>query len=122
AGQEFLTAAGPAAEGWQVFAPYIDPSAARVRAFADAYRGRYGSAPPYWAAEAYDVARMVIDRLTRAGGRPSRSRLYGLLAKGTYKGLVRTYAFDENQQLKGYDVFRYEVKGGRYAYAGEATL
>ncbi|MFF7093109.1 bifunctional serine/threonine-protein kinase/ABC transporter substrate-binding protein [Streptomyces rubradiris] len=122
AGQEFLTAAGPAAEGWQVFAPYIDPSAARVRDFADAYRGRYGSAPPYWAAEAYDVARMVITRLAQAGGRPSRSGLYGLLAKGTYEGLVRTYAFDENQQLKGYDLFRYEVKGGRYAYAGEATL
>ncbi|MFG2930810.1 bifunctional serine/threonine-protein kinase/ABC transporter substrate-binding protein [Streptomyces achromogenes] len=122
AGQEFLSAAGPAAEGWQVFAPYIDPSAARVRGFADAYRGRYGSAPPYWAAEAYDVARMVIARLTRAGGRPSRTGLYGLLAKGTYKGLVRTYAFDDSRQLTGYDVFRYEVKGGRYAYAGEAAL
>ncbi|GAA2229306.1 bifunctional serine/threonine-protein kinase/ABC transporter substrate-binding protein [Streptomyces nogalater] len=122
AGQEFPAAAGEAAEGWQVFAPYIDPSAARVRGFAAAYRGRYGSAPPYWAAEAYDVARMVIARITEAGGRPSRTRLYGLLAKGTYKGLVRTYAFDENRQLKGYDVFRYEVRGGRYAYAGEATL
>ncbi|MET9014085.1 bifunctional serine/threonine-protein kinase/ABC transporter substrate-binding protein [Streptomyces olivaceoviridis] len=122
ADQEFLTAAGPAAEGWQVFAPYIDPSAARVRSFATAYRRRYGSAPPYWAAEAYDVARMVITRVTEAGGRPSRTRLYDLLAKGTYKGLVRTYAFDKNRMLKGYDVFHYEVKGGRYAYAGEAAL
>ncbi|MEV4339423.1 bifunctional serine/threonine-protein kinase/ABC transporter substrate-binding protein [Streptomyces sp. NPDC049590] len=122
AGREFLTAAGPAAEGWQVFAPYIDPSAARVRGFAAAYRGRYGSAPPYWAAEAYDVARMVLARAAGAGGRLSRATLYGLLAKGTYKGLVRTYAFDEDQQLKGYDVFRYEVRGGRYAYAGEAAL
>ncbi|MBD0420226.1 ABC transporter substrate-binding protein [Streptomyces sp. TRM S81-3] len=122
ADQEFLTAAGPAAEGWQIFAPYIDPAAARVRSFATAYRRRYGSAPPYWAAEAYDVARMVITRVAQAGGRPSRTRLYGLLAKGTYKGLVRTYAFDKNRILKGYDVFRYEVKGGRYAYAGEAAL
>ncbi|KMS85177.1 MULTISPECIES: bifunctional serine/threonine-protein kinase/ABC transporter substrate-binding protein [Streptomyces] len=122
ADQEFLTAAGPAAEGWQVFAPYIDPSAARVRSFATAYRRRYGSAPPYWAAEAYDVARMVIARVTEAGARPSRTRLYDLLAKGTYKGLVRTYAFDKDRMLKGYDVFRYEVRGGRYAYAGEAAL
>lgn len=120
--QEFLTAAGPAAEGWQVFAPYIDPSAARVRSFATAYRRRYGSAPPHWAAEAYDVARMVITRVTEAGGRPSRTRLYDLLTKGTYKGLVRTYAFDKDRRLKGYDVFRYEVRGGRYAYAGEAAL
>ncbi|WP_225823494.1 bifunctional serine/threonine-protein kinase/ABC transporter substrate-binding protein [Streptomyces naphthomycinicus] len=122
AGPGFLAAAGPAAEGWQVFAPYIDPSAARVRAFAMAYRRRYGSAPPYWAAEAYDVARMVLARLAGTDGRPSRTGLYESLAKGTYRGLVRTYAFDEDQLLKGYDVFRYEVKGGRYAYAGEAAL
>ncbi|GCB47173.1 bifunctional serine/threonine-protein kinase/ABC transporter substrate-binding protein [Streptomyces sp. NL15-2K] len=121
---EFLTAAGTAADGWQIFAPYIDPSAAAVRPFATAYRKRYGSAPPYWAAEAYDVARMVITRLTEAGGRPSRNRLYDLLAKGTYKGLVRTYAFDEEHGgwLKGSAIFRYEVKGGRYSYAGEVDF
>ncbi|MFG2356453.1 bifunctional serine/threonine-protein kinase/ABC transporter substrate-binding protein [Streptomyces sp. NPDC048521] len=120
---EFLTAAGAAADGWQVFAPYIDPSAAPVHAFAAAYRKRYGSAPPYWAAEAYDVARMVITRLTEAGGRPSRKRLYDLLARRTYKGLVRTYAFDqESRWLKGYEVFRYEVKGGRYSYAGKVDF
>ncbi|WP_020124150.1 bifunctional serine/threonine-protein kinase/ABC transporter substrate-binding protein [Streptomyces canus] len=124
AGPEFLTAAGPAAEGWQIFAPYIDPSAAPVRAFASAYRKRYGSAPPYWAAEAYDVARMVITRLSEADGRPSRNRLYDLLAKHAYKGLVRTYAFDEEYGwwLKGYEIFRYEVKGGRYSYAGKVDL
>ncbi|GAA1696028.1 bifunctional serine/threonine-protein kinase/ABC transporter substrate-binding protein [Streptomyces yatensis] len=124
AGPEFLTAAGTAADGWQIFAPYIDPSAAPVRAFATAYRKRYGSAPPYWAAEAYDVARMVITRLAEAGGRPSRKRLYDLLAKGTYKGLVRTYAFDEKNRswLKGYEAFRYEVKGGRYSYAGKVDF
>jgi ABC-type branched-subunit amino acid transport system substrate-binding protein len=120
----FLTAAGSAADGWQVFAPYIDPSAAPVRAFATAYRRRYGSAPPYWAAEAYDVARMVITRLTEAGGRPSGNRLYDLLQKGTYQGLVRTYAFDPKTPwwLKGSDVFRYEVKDGRYSYTGRAGL
>ncbi|MBO3679627.1 bifunctional serine/threonine-protein kinase/ABC transporter substrate-binding protein [Streptomyces sp. NEAU-YJ-81] len=124
AGPEFLTAAGTTADGWQIFAPYIDPSAAPVRAFATAYRKRYGSAPPYWAAEAYDVARMVITRLTGAGRRPSRNKLYDLLAKGTYKGLVRTYAFDEENRswLKGDEVFRYEVKGGRYSYAGKVDF
>ncbi|GEC02360.1 hypothetical protein SSP24_00150 [Streptomyces spinoverrucosus] len=124
AGPDFLTAAGTAADGWQVFAPYIDPSAAPVRAFATAYRKRYGSAPAYWAAEAYDVARMVITRLTEAGGRPSRNRLYDLLAKRAYKGLVRTYAFDEEYGwwLNSYEIFRYEVKGGRYSYAGKVDL
>ncbi|MFG3064823.1 bifunctional serine/threonine-protein kinase/ABC transporter substrate-binding protein [Streptomyces sp. NPDC048231] len=124
AGPEFLTAAGRAADRWQIFAPYIDPSAAPVRVFATAYRKRYGSAPPYWAAEAYDVARMVITRLTEAGGRPSRNRLYEMLQKGTYKGIVRTYAFDKDYRwwLKGSDVFRYEVKDGRYSYAGKVGI
>ncbi|MER5939336.1 bifunctional serine/threonine-protein kinase/ABC transporter substrate-binding protein [Streptomyces sp. NPDC001928] len=121
---EFLSEAGAAADGWQVFAPYIDPSAPAVRAFATAYRKRYGSPPPYWAAEAYDVTRMVVTRLTESGGRPSRTRLYELLSKGTYKGLVRTYSFDQEYRswLKSYEVFRYEVKGGRYSYRGKVDF
>ncbi|WP_329391035.1 bifunctional serine/threonine-protein kinase/ABC transporter substrate-binding protein [Streptomyces sp. NBC_01716] len=123
ADKEFLTAAGAAADGWQVFAPYIDPSAAPVRAFARAYRKRYGSAPPYWAAEAYDVARMVITRLTEAGGRPSQQELFDLLLKDEYKGVVRSYTFDkEYRWLESYEIFRYEVKGGRYSYAGKVGL
>ncbi|MFE9609510.1 bifunctional serine/threonine-protein kinase/ABC transporter substrate-binding protein [Streptomyces sp. NPDC006012] len=123
AGPRFLAGAGPAADGWQTFAPYIAPSAAPVRGFATAYRRRYGSAPPYWAAEAYDVARMVITRLTEAGGRPSRNTLYDLLVKRTYQGLVRTYAFDGTYRwLKGYASFRYEVKGGRYSYLGKVDF
>ncbi|MET8824514.1 bifunctional serine/threonine-protein kinase/ABC transporter substrate-binding protein [Streptomyces sp. NPDC004610] len=120
---EFLSFAGDGADGWQTFTPYIDPAAEPVRAFAAAYRERYGTAPPTWAAEAYDVARMIITRITEAGGRPSRDRLYDLLAKGTYQGLVRTYAFDPDYRwLTGYEVFRYEVKGGRFAYAGKVDL
>ncbi|MFJ6659918.1 ABC transporter substrate-binding protein [Streptomyces sp. NPDC091377] len=120
---QFLTAAGAAADGWQTFTPYIDPGAEPVRAFAAAYRERYDAAPPYWAAEAYDVARMVIARITEAGGRPSRNRLYDLLVGGTYRGLVRTYAFDKTYRwLTGYEVFRYEVKGGRYSYAGKVDI
>ncbi|MFE6027248.1 bifunctional serine/threonine-protein kinase/ABC transporter substrate-binding protein [Streptomyces niveus] len=123
ADQEFLSAAGATAEGWQIFAPYIDPSASPVRAFTGAYRKRYGSAPPYWAAEAYDVARMVISRLTEAGGRPSPEELFDLLVKDTYKGVVRSYTFDKKYRwLESYEVFRYEVKGGRYAYAGKVDV
>ncbi|MFC8828846.1 bifunctional serine/threonine-protein kinase/ABC transporter substrate-binding protein [Streptomyces sp. NPDC057137] len=123
ADREFLSAAGAAADGWQVFAPYIDPSASAVRAFATAYRKRYGSAPPYWAAEAYDVTRMVIQRLTEAGGRPSGKTLFDLLMKSTYKGVVRSYSFNKYYRwLEGYESFRYEVKGGRYSYVGKVDF
>ncbi|MEX3100763.1 bifunctional serine/threonine-protein kinase/ABC transporter substrate-binding protein [Streptomyces sp. ST1015] len=120
---EFLSAAGAAAEGWQTFAPYIDPSAAPVRPFAAAYRKHYGTPPPYWAAETYDVTRMILTRLTESGEPPARQRLFDLLLKKPYEGAVRTYAFDPEQHwLDGYEVFRYEVRGGRFAYAGEVSV
>ncbi|MGV9914718.1 bifunctional serine/threonine-protein kinase/ABC transporter substrate-binding protein [Streptomyces tendae] len=123
AGPGFLAGAGQAADGWQVYAPCIDPAATPVRSFAAAYQRRYGTPPPYWAAEAYDVARMVVTRLTETDGRPSRDQLYDLLAKGSYKGLVRTYAFDEEHRwLKANEAFRYQVRDGRYAYTGKVAL
>ncbi|WP_043662861.1 bifunctional serine/threonine-protein kinase/ABC transporter substrate-binding protein [Streptomyces xylophagus] len=118
----FIEAAGPASEGWQVLAPYIDPGAAAVRPFATAYRNRYGDAPGDWAAEAYDVTRLLADRLTALAGtgkrRPSRTQVADALAKAKYKGLVTTYAFDADHQLVTAQVQHYQVKDGRFAYTG----
>jgi ABC-type branched-subunit amino acid transport system substrate-binding protein len=118
----FLSAAGPASEGWQVLAPYIDPGAAAVRPFATAFRKRYGAAPGDWAAEAYDVTRLLADRLTALAGtgkrRPTRTQLADALAKARFKGLVTTYAFDADHQLIIRQVQHYQVKDGRFVYAG----
>lgn len=116
----FLRQAGRAAEGWEVFAPYIDPADPKVRAFADAHRRRYGGPPQHWAVETYDVTRMVLDRLAGAaegGRRPTRGALLTLLAKGRYAGVGRTYAFT-GQNVTELGSFRYRVAGGRYAYLG----
>ena len=118
----FVSAAGPAGEGWQVLAPHIDPGAAAVRPFATAYRKRYGSAPGDWAAEAYDVTRLLADRLSALAGsgkrRPSRTQVADTLAKARFKGLVTTYAFDADHQLITRQVQHYQVKGGRFVYDG----
>ncbi|MFJ5307071.1 bifunctional serine/threonine-protein kinase/ABC transporter substrate-binding protein [Streptomyces sp. NPDC088350] len=118
----FVAAAGPASEGWQVLAPYIDPAAAAVRPFATAYRRRYGGAPGDWAAEAYDVTRLLADRLTALAGtakrRPSHTQVADALAKARFKGLVTTYAFDADHQLVTARVQHYQVKAGRFAYTG----
>ncbi|AZM48669.1 serine/threonine protein kinase [Streptomyces sp. WAC 06738] len=122
AGPEFTARAGAAADGWEVYAPYIDPGAKPVAKFAAAFRERYGRAPGRWAAEAYDVTRMVLDRLTEAaggGGRPARAELFELLAKGTYRGLVREYAFQDGY-LQGVEMFHYRAADGRFGYAGPA--
>ncbi|MGI5458391.1 bifunctional serine/threonine-protein kinase/ABC transporter substrate-binding protein [Streptomyces sp. CA-249302] len=118
--QAFLTAAGGAATGWQAMTSYISPNAESVRDFATAYRRRYGGAPGDWAAEAYDVTGLVVDRLTalagRAGRRPSRAQLTEALGKASYKGLVATYSFRENLDRKALRFHEYRVEDGRFAY------
>ncbi|MFD9334456.1 bifunctional serine/threonine-protein kinase/ABC transporter substrate-binding protein [Streptomyces sp. NPDC060028] len=118
---EFLTAAGPAAEGWQFLTPYTGPEAPQVADMARAHKAAYGSAPGIWTAEAYDAAGLVIDRLaTAAGGgaRPARAVLLTALTQGTYRGLTREYTFDEMRQVKGNLFFLHRVEGGHIRYAG----
>jgi ABC-type branched-subunit amino acid transport system substrate-binding protein len=118
----FVTAAGGAAEGWQALAPYISPDATPVRTFATAYRKRYGSAPGIWAPEAYDTARLVLDRLTVLAGdggrRPSRAQLTEALTKAAFKGLITTYAFSKSKELTRQLAHHYRVDDGRFAYVG----
>ncbi|PSM40239.1 serine/threonine protein kinase [Streptomyces dioscori] len=121
----FTAAAQEKADGWQALAPYISPKAAPVRDFAAAHRRRYGSAPEVWAAEAYDTARLVIDRLTAlaaGGSRPSRAQLTAALTRARFKGMLTTYSFDKELQLKAVGVHRYRAEGGRFVYAGTAGL
>ncbi|MER5789799.1 bifunctional serine/threonine-protein kinase/ABC transporter substrate-binding protein [Streptomyces sp. NPDC001980] len=118
----FVTAAGDPADGWQTLTPYISPDATPVRAFATAYRKRYGSAPGIWAPEAYDTTRLVADRLTalaREGvRRPSRAQVTEALTKARFKGLSTTYAFDKSKELTMQRAYHYRVDGGRFAYVG----
>jgi ABC-type branched-subunit amino acid transport system substrate-binding protein len=123
----FTGAAGrTAAEGWQVFAPYLTPDAPQVRDFVAAYRKRYGAEPGIWAPEAYDVTRLVIDRVTalraRHGRRPSRAQLAEALLKANFKGLATTYAFEKDRTLKLSHLYHLKVEGGRFRYAGLASL
>ncbi|MFE7184415.1 bifunctional serine/threonine-protein kinase/ABC transporter substrate-binding protein [Streptomyces erythrochromogenes] len=119
-GPEFLAAAGPAAEGWQFVAPYTGPEAPETAEVASAHRAAYGgAAPDVWTAEAYDAARLVIDRLVtaaRAGGRPARAALLKALAEGSFRGLTKEYSFGEDRTVKGNTYFLHHVEGGRIRY------
>ncbi|MGI3226768.1 bifunctional serine/threonine-protein kinase/ABC transporter substrate-binding protein [Streptomyces sp. GTA36] len=118
----FISGAGQAAEGWQVLTSYIGPDAAPVSAFASAYRKRYGSAPGPWAAEAYDVTRLLADRLTalapKGGKRPAHDRLTRALAAARFTGVAATYAFDDQKRMKQQRLHQYRVHNGRFAYRG----
>lgn len=119
-GPDFLAAAGPAAEGWQFVAPYTGPEAPETAELARAHKAAYGgAAPDVWTAEAYDAARLVIDRLVtaaRGGGRPARAALLKALAEGSFRGLTKEYSFGQDRTVKGNTYFLHQVEGGRIRY------
>ncbi|MFE8005780.1 bifunctional serine/threonine-protein kinase/ABC transporter substrate-binding protein [Streptomyces sp. NPDC057418] len=119
-GPGFIEDAGDAATGWEFTAPYTDAAAPAAKEFAAAHRERFGSAPAHWAAEGYDAAGLVIAALRAFPERPGRTALVARIARSTYQGISRTYAFDEKQTLVGGDAYLYRVENGRYRFVGPA--
>uniref|UniRef100_UPI00066E4C72 ABC transporter substrate-binding protein n=1 Tax=Streptomyces sp. SBT349 TaxID=1580539 RepID=UPI00066E4C72 len=126
----FLAAAGEAAEGWLVVAPYIDPAAtAETREFADLYRGRFDADPPYGAAEAYDAAWLLAGAVTALGdgGEVAREALGARLRESTHDGVGKALAFDPQDggflvSDENTGVYLYRVEGGAFRYLGAAPL
>ncbi|MFC8666989.1 bifunctional serine/threonine-protein kinase/ABC transporter substrate-binding protein [Streptomyces sp. NPDC057199] len=121
----FLELAGDAAEGWLMTASFVDPSALpAAAAFTAAFRKRFGAAPGYYAAEAYDTVNLVLQELVKAtkGGRPpGRRELVGLLRKSRYKGITKEFSFKpEDGTFAGWGIFLHQVEGGRFRFLGDA--
>ncbi|GAA3877590.1 hypothetical protein GCM10023084_33060 [Streptomyces lacrimifluminis] len=142
----FLELAGDAAEGWLMTSSFVDPTAVpAAAAFTAAFRKRYGEAPGYYAAEAYDAVNLVIQELVKATEAteateatkttkatkatkatkgeqpPKRQELVGLLRKSRYKGITKEFIFKpEDGTFAGRGVFLHQVEGGRFRFLGEA--
>ncbi|MFI1396268.1 bifunctional serine/threonine-protein kinase/ABC transporter substrate-binding protein [Streptomyces sp. NPDC020681] len=122
----FLREAGDAAEGWLIAATFVDPSAVpTAKAFTAAFRKRFGTAPAYFAAEAYDAVNLVLQQLMahhkQKRALPDRKTLVALLRKGKYQGITKPYAFNpEDGRLLAGGVFYHRVEGGRFRYVGPA--
>ncbi|WP_431782486.1 bifunctional serine/threonine-protein kinase/ABC transporter substrate-binding protein [Streptomyces chumphonensis] len=122
----FPSAAGEAAEGWVVAAPVLDATVApRARDFAEAHRKRFGSAPRWYAAEAYDAARLALRELTGLPrARRERDHLTTALRGAAYEGIAKSYAFEPEtgaMVIDGGGVFLWKVTGGRFRYLGPAS-
>ncbi|MGW7096068.1 bifunctional serine/threonine-protein kinase/ABC transporter substrate-binding protein [Streptomyces sp. NPDC054874] len=117
----FLAEAGEDAAGWLVVSTAADPaSVPSVHPFAAAYRKRFGSAPPLFAAEAYDAVGLIA-ACARGLGREriSRQDLLPALRTTSYKGVSKGYAFEPaNGTYTGTGVFVYRVERGRFRYIG----
>lgn len=116
---KFVELAGGASEGWFLTCPCTDATVeAGTKQFAQDYQKAFKRAPGTYSAESYDIASMIIAELKAAKGGVEREALRDALAKASYKGLTKTFSFDESGEFKGTDVYLYQVKGGRIAYQG----
>ncbi|MEU8758043.1 bifunctional serine/threonine-protein kinase/ABC transporter substrate-binding protein [Streptomyces sp. NPDC048659] len=98
---EFLTVAGPAAEGWYFGAGYVDPDTVPgAKAFAAAYRARWGIAAgepvDRFAVESYDALNWTVSALRTAGRRnvknPGAAVSNAFMTDDrVYRGVARSY-------------------------------
>ncbi|MEV2259011.1 bifunctional serine/threonine-protein kinase/ABC transporter substrate-binding protein [Streptomyces anulatus] len=117
----FLAEAGEDAAGWLVVSTAADPaSVPSVHPFAAAYRKRFDSAPPLFAAEAYDAVGLIAACAEGLGReKVSRQDLLPALRTTSYKGVSKSYAFEPaNGMYTGTGVFVYRVERGRFRYIG----
>ncbi|MER0246902.1 branched-chain amino acid ABC transporter substrate-binding protein, partial [Streptomyces sp. HSW2009] len=123
----FLREAGAAADGWYVSSAFVDASAyARTKAFAAGYRSRYGTAPPRYAAEAYDVVGLVARGLRDvAGTGAEREALIGRLPRTVYRGITKEFRFEpDSGTVSEAGLYLSRVVDGRFRFLGsyeEAT-
>jgi branched-chain amino acid transport system substrate-binding protein len=95
-GDELITLAGPAAEGFEAVFPY-DPHRAdpEWQEFTAHYEARFHEKPDHFAALAYDAMRILLAAICRAGLNKGRIR-DALTATQTYKGVTGDMVFDPN--------------------------
>ncbi|CAM5326711.1 bifunctional serine/threonine-protein kinase/ABC transporter substrate-binding protein [Streptomyces narbonensis] len=126
---EFLTLAGPAAEGWFIGTGFADADGIpAAKEFTAAYRSRWGLAratpvEPY-ATEAYDVVNWAAQALGTAVRNHSEAEASGVsndLRTTPYRGLVKTYSSAGRESVAAslVGLFLWQVKGGVPRYLGE---
>ncbi|THA86929.1 bifunctional serine/threonine-protein kinase/ABC transporter substrate-binding protein [Streptomyces sp. A0592] len=121
----FLTAAGPAGEGWVFSSLYTDPLAVPAAAeFVAAHRSAHGEPPARWATEAYDAVGLVAAALTGLEGEGrDRAGLSRRIFRTTYEGLAKTVGFDPGTRALTGDSLAhlYRAEAGGFRYLGRYT-
>jgi branched-chain amino acid transport system substrate-binding protein len=97
----FITTAGPRGRGTVAVCPCVDLSTStdlRAQRFIQDYQSAFGVPPGPFAAEGWDVARMLLDAI--ASGAFDRASIGDALWRSTtFDGLARRYAFSSNGAL-----------------------
>ncbi len=117
---EYIKQATPAvAEGAYLICPCgdanVDPNA---KAFADAYKAKFGKPAGTYSPESYDATNAVIEAMRGLGANPTREKVVEAIRGVDYKGLTKQVKFDAKGEVQSSTVFVYQVKNGELGILG----
>ncbi|MFF4257863.1 bifunctional serine/threonine-protein kinase/ABC transporter substrate-binding protein [Streptomyces sp. NPDC001663] len=117
----FLSSAGDAAEGWVFAADFLDPTrVAAAKSFAAAYRARFDTAPPWYAAEAYDATLFVARAMTALGASGAqRGAIVGQLRETDYRGITKRLRYDSSTYRYADAMYLFRASGGAFRCLGD---
>ncbi|MEU1407269.1 bifunctional serine/threonine-protein kinase/ABC transporter substrate-binding protein [Streptomyces sp. NPDC005728] len=118
----FLTSARDAGEGWVFATAFLDPTrVTAAKSFVSAYRERFGAAPPWYSAEAYDATLFVARAITTLGpSRAERGAIVGRLRETDYRGITKRLRYTSSST--GYTMkalYLFQASGGRFRFLGQ---
>ncbi|MFD5840924.1 bifunctional serine/threonine-protein kinase/ABC transporter substrate-binding protein [Streptomyces chartreusis] len=118
----FFTVAGDAAEGWVFATTFLDPTrVTAAESFVADYRNRFGTAPPWYSAEAYDATLFVARALTTLGASlTERGSLVGRLRETDHRGITKRLRYTDSSA--GYTtkaMYLFRASGGRFRFLGQ---
>ena len=122
----FIEAGGAGADGAQISCACnlaTEQSKGKLGEFAKAYKkANRGTDPGTYSSEGYDVASIFIAGIK--AGNTTRPKLLDYVEGITqFEGISKTISFEDNGNVKGTDVFFFEVKNGKIELLGStATL
>jgi branched-chain amino acid transport system substrate-binding protein len=128
---ETFLKAGASAEGAVLTCPCSDPTVATDDAskkFVSDYKAKFGVDPGVYGAEGYDTINIIAAAIKKAGEPGSDIVAYrakvaaNIKSTASFKGLTKTYAFQENGELisDAVKIYLYKVVAGKFVLQGEA--
>jgi branched-chain amino acid transport system substrate-binding protein len=117
----FVTAAGNAgAEGAYLTAPAAYAlTSPETQSFVSAYKAKFNTDPALYSGEAYDAANHILAAID--AGKTTRATINDYISTTSYKGLLKTYAYDDKGELKGDPVILvHKVVSGKITLVGPA--
>lgn len=118
--EQYITLAGPAAEGTYVSCPFLfELGGERAKQFAEKFRAKYSREPDAWAALSFDAFQLIVKAIETNGATREGIHQYlkGINSPATaYDGLTGKTFFDEEGDCRK-PVQMAVVKDGRFAAA-----